>query len=341
MAPSWTDQRLQIMTRYLFTVLGIIYFNLVFEYTPSWLTLAEMNVFFVAYLGWITLVYLHARRKPYSPLRFRIAMWTDILGISLTVLNDPFIVPLTALVYIIIVLGNGMRYGMRCFSEALIGSFFAALITMTLRYAGSFSAMTPGGWFLNVFGGLILVYAYILMSRVDANRRNLEAISRSDPLTGLLNRGALMQAAETALEPLRSSEAETVVVMFADLDKFKAVNDTLGHAAGDRVLRAVARIIQQNMRSQDIAARYGGDEFVLLLHDTRIGDAEVVARRLQQNIDAWAQRNAVEVSVSIGLGEAPTHGTDLETLLHRVDEALYQSKLRHGTGGICHAACAA
>ncbi len=338
--PGWAEQRLQFLTRYLFTFLGILYFNFFFTYSNEWLTLAQMNIFFAAYVVWTSVLFLHARAHHHSTLRYRIAMWSDILALSLTVLNDPFLVPLTALVYIVIVLGNGMRYGMRCFSEALVGSFLAGMITLTLRHTGNLHELTAGVLFLNLFGGLILVYAFLLMRRVDASRQRLKQISQRDPLTGLLNRGALLDRADALFAHVHEN-AGTVVVMFADLDKFKAINDTCGHAAGDAVLRGVADVLRRGIREGDLASRYGGDEFVLLLRDLTLPEADAVARRIQSQLGEWAQRHELDVSVTIGIGTSPTHGKDLDSLLNCVDKALYQSKLSHGAGGICHASCAA
>ena len=84
-----------------------------------------------------------------------------------------------------------------------------------------------------------------------------------------------------------------------DLDKFKAVNDTYGHAAGDAVLQEFATILRECMRSSDIAARFGGDEFVLLLPNTLLEEAKAVAERLQGQTTAFAQRKKIDLSISI------------------------------------------
>jgi diguanylate cyclase (GGDEF)-like protein len=334
--PEWGDQRLQFITRYLFTFLGVVYFNFVFEYGSPWMNLAEMNAFLLGYAVWVTAVFIHARQRPFSPSRFRAAMWGDIFGVSVAVLNDPFVVPLSSMVYIVIVLGNGMRYGMRCFSEVLVASFLAAMFTLTIRYSAAFHSLSPGVLFLNIFGAIILVYAYVLMGRVEALRRRFEESSKIDPLTGLPNRAALLEAAEAMLGPARQGTGK-LTVMFADLDKFKVINDTLGHGEGDRVLRAVADILSKSVRRDDVVARYGGDEFVMLLGDVQLDEAEVVAQRLQAGINLWARQNGLDLSVTFGMGEAPAHGTDLATLLAIVDRALYQSKAEHGAGGLCRA----
>jgi diguanylate cyclase (GGDEF)-like protein len=129
-------------------------------------------------------------------------------------------------------------------------------------------------------------------------------------------------------------------MLFADLDKFKAVNDVLGHAAGDRVLKSFAEIVRKTIRSTDVAARFGGDEFVMLLEDTSLGEAEIVAVRIQKLVAEWANENGIDFSVSFGLGEAPTHGDSFPGLLEQVDRAMYYSKAKHTGGGLAYANCA-
>ncbi len=329
--PRWADQRVQFLTRYLFGILGIIYFNFVFgDETASRST---VNIVLGLYFIWLTMSFVHAYFKHDSIFRFRLAMWVDIVVVSIVVYFDPFVVPLNSMIYIVIVLGNGMRYGIRCFSEALLGSFLAAMIALSLRYSGSFHEISSGVIFLNIFGGIILVYAYILMRRVDASHRDVEHNSRLDPLTGLVNR-KIVQDAATAMIDDAERNGSVMTVLFADLDRFKQVNDSLGHNEGDRVLMEVANIIRGAVRDQDVAGRYGGDEFVLLLRDTPLHAAVPVAKRIQRELQEWAERNALEIGISIGLGEAPKHGNNFRTLMGRVDRALYRSKFSRDNEGI-------
>lgn len=331
--PAWADQVVQFLTRYVFVALGAVYFNYVFPYTSSWLTQVQLNLFFAIYAAWVTVMFVHAGRKPYSVGRFRAAMWVDVASVSVAVLHDPFAVPLSAMVYIVIALGNGMRYGMRAFSEALFASFMGCLAALTLRYTESLEQLTPGVLFLMLFAALILVYAYILMGRVDASRRSLERSSKMDPLTGLMHRGALLDVARPLFASARAGETQ-LVVMFADLDKFKGINDTHGHAQGDRVLCEVGRILRSGIREQDVAARYGGDEFVIVLKDASLDQAEHIAQRVQQALHYWAAEQGIDVSMTIGMGAAPAHGSEFMTLLNNVDQALYRSKQEHGPGGL-------
>jgi diguanylate cyclase (GGDEF)-like protein len=122
-------------------------------------------------------------------------------------------------------------------------------------------------------------------------------------------------------------------VLFADLDRFKAVNDIRGHHVGDRVLAEIARLIGQEVRASDVLARFGGDEFVLLLPETDALQAQQIARRLQDAVAQWAQQQAIDISLSVGLGHAPQHGQDLKSVLEHVDQEMYQNKARARSNG--------
>lgn len=93
-------------------------------------------------------------------------------------------------------------------------------------------------------------------------------------------------------------------------------------------------MVSESMRGSDVAARFGGDEFVMVLPDCALGDAIIVAQRLQNEVAEWARHAGITLSVSIGMGEAPRHGHDLDSVLERVDSAMYRGKLSFGKGGI-------
>ncbi|MDV3239868.1 MAG: GGDEF domain-containing protein [Gammaproteobacteria bacterium] len=330
--PGWPEQLVQFLTRYLFVALGVLFFNFTSGIAPTWMSAAQLNTAYALYFVSNTLLFWHASRNHVCPTRYRIAMWVDIVITAVSVLNDPYPIPPSLLVFIMVVLGNGMRYGMGLFREALIGCFAAAMLVLSLRYASGGNAISPGLVFLNLFGGIILVYAYILMGRIELSRAQLEYRSRIDTLTGLMNRRGLLETADQLFGELNRGHGR-LVVMFADLDKFKRINDTHGHAAGDAVLQRFSAILRQSIRGSDIAARLGGDEFVLILTDTTLEQAERVAQRIQEQVAVCAQTNNLEYSVTIGLGEAPQHGTSLSDILERVDRALYQAKA-YPSGGI-------
>lgn len=331
--PSWQEQKVQFLTRFIFLGLGIGFFNFTDGITPTLWSIEQLNTAYGIYFVIQALLFMHAARRHICPMRYHVAMWIDIAISSISVLNDPYPIPPSLLVYIMVVLGNGMRYGMRLFAESLIGCLSAAMAVLLLRYTLNGAEISPGLVFLNLFGGIILVYSYVLMGRIERSRNELEQSSNVDTLTGLLNRRALQNVASAMFQRLQCNP-QKFVLLFADLDKFKDVNDELGHAAGDLVLREFARIVRQSIREADVAARFGGDEFVIILDDTSLEHARVIAERIQQQVIHWSDENEIDFSVTFGLGEAPTHGDSFVHLLEQVDQALYHSKSTHTGGGL-------
>jgi diguanylate cyclase (GGDEF)-like protein len=171
------------------------------------------------------------------------------------------------------------------------------------------------------------------MHKIDHVKQELETKGKVDSLTSLLNRRALSEKADVLFKALERNN-KTLAVLFADLNKFKAINDRLGHRAGDQVLAQIAGLIANSVRKSDIAARYGGDEFVIVLPDSDLDKATVLARRLQENLRSWAQGNQFDLSMSIGIGEAPRHGHNLDAVLENVDKAMYRGKSPLAEDGI-------
>jgi len=129
--PSWQEQQVQFSTRYVFLILGFLFFNMVDGIQPSYWTLSQLNLAFAVYFVLNSLLYLHAAKFHIHPRRYHVAMWVDIVIVSICVLNDPYPIPPSLLVFIMVVLGNGMRYGMRLFAESMVGSFTATMVVLT------------------------------------------------------------------------------------------------------------------------------------------------------------------------------------------------------------------
>lgn len=329
----WEDQRTQFLTRFLFWVMYVAYFNLGDVAKEMGPDLLIVNLVAVAY-PLITLAYLvHAWQNNHSPFRWRLAMWTDLLMVSFAVLADGRIMSPTYLAYIMVILGNGMRYGLRLFAEAVIATFVLVSLIMLFRFTQYLPSVTVSTAIFLAFFGIIILYSYSLMTRIEKARWKLEKESNLDHLTGLLNRRGLYEKSNRLFRSL-DLERHEVAVLFADLDGFKAINDTLGHPAGDKVLREVARMAGEAMRSSDIAARFGGDEFLIVLPNCSLDNAMSVAGRLQRAVSEWADKAGITLSISIGLGQAPQHGRDLDSVLAQVDSAMYRGKLSFGKGGI-------
>ncbi|HEV8401384.1 MAG TPA: diguanylate cyclase [Gemmatimonadales bacterium] len=155
-----------------------------------------------------------------------------------------------------------------------------------------------------------------------------QKLSRTDDLTGLNNRRAFTELAKRALEQARRYGRPLALVMF-DIDHFKHVNDTYGHAAGDRVLQALAQAIRGAARDPDIAGRLGGEEFALLLPETSGPEAVTLAERLRRVVGGIGVPHdgaTISFTCSFGVAARQEDVAVLDTLLNRADEALYRAK---------------
>jgi diguanylate cyclase (GGDEF)-like protein len=180
-----------------------------------------------------------------------------------------------------------------------------------------FFAMTAAAFTLNK----------MLVATMRAERENNHR-AKHDALTGLLNREGLIEAVGNGLTAA-AGNGKPRALLFLDLDNFKGVNDTFGHAVGDRLLKAVANRLKCELSAADVAARIGGDEFVVLAEASNRDQALVRGQRLIGAIAATYPLGdgiAAAVGVSVGIAMAPDHGSDPEGLLVVADAALYEAK---------------
>jgi diguanylate cyclase (GGDEF)-like protein len=158
--------------------------------------------------------------------------------------------------------------------------------------------------------------------------KNLSHLAHHDALTGLANRVLFRQRLDGDLDRLRS-HGEPLTVLYLDLDGFKQVNDKLGHAAGDELLRIIAKRLQNSIRADDIPARLGGDEFAVLLRNpVSIELAEAVSQRIIASISAPValDRQEITIGTSIGIFMAKDPGVSRDEIMRSADKALYQAK---------------
>ena len=161
---------------------------------------------------------------------------------------------------------------------------------------------------------------------VRLSRAEIDAIT--DSLTGLYNHRYLHERLSEELHRARELQ-RPLSVLFCDLDHFKGYNDSNGHSAGDAVLREVAHVIEQSVRNIDVAGRYGGEEFVVLLVETERETALAVAERIRERIRAAGfTANGVPLTVSIGVAGYPDDADRREDLLNKADWAMYLAKRR-------------
>ncbi|NRT55095.1 diguanylate cyclase domain-containing protein [Sphaerotilus uruguayifluvii] len=166
------------------------------------------------------------------------------------------------------------------------------------------------------------------ITEMRRSEERIRFLAFHDALTGLPNRALLLERLERALAGARRL-GERIGLMFIDLDRFKPINDTLGHAVGDALLVQVARRLREQLRQHDTAARMGGDEFVVLLE--RVNDPAALGRLAERLKGAIGQPmevcgHALQVGASIGLACFPDDGQDAVTLMHHADASMYAVK---------------
>ncbi len=155
-----------------------------------------------------------------------------------------------------------------------------------------------------------------------------ERLARYDQMTGLENRGAFQERLQAEVAAVTGRDDEQLAVLWIDLDKFKEINDSLGHPTGDKVLCQMSRQLTSIVDGRGCVARFGGDEFVLLARGRKDGFAEDLAREVMRGLTVPMSIEGVSIQVtgSIGVAVAPRDGTDADTLLQHADMALYHAK---------------
>ncbi len=158
----------------------------------------------------------------------------------------------------------------------------------------------------------------------------LHLISITDSLTGLYNRKHLMETLDKEVSRSRRHQ-HIFSLLIIDIDHFKEYNDTYGHLAGDEVLRRLAAVFKESIRSCDYAARYGGEEFIFVLPETGAEDGAQAAERIRRRVaeeQVGSDDKPIVVTVSVGVASYPIDGTDPESIIRKADGALYKAKER-------------
>jgi diguanylate cyclase (GGDEF)-like protein len=216
----------------------------------------------------------------------------------------------------------------------LISAGFHAASVVDIA-AGNFmegAAPAPGTWFgLIYFEGLLYVVGtavFMVLLVKERGERQIVLASRKDSLTGIANRGALIESGERLLRRCQQEGTSFSLVMF-DLDRFKRINDTYGHAAGDAVLRSFVETTQSILRPTDLFGRYGGEEFVVVLPRATIEAAYVIADRIRNAFMTSSTAVAgaeVKCTVSGGVADAGSSANSLEEIIRIADNCLYRAK---------------
>lgn len=170
---------------------------------------------------------------------------------------------------------------------------------------------------------------YDLLNEItNLKQKHLFSLAHFDQLTGLPNRTLLLDRMHQIIS-VSNRASRALSLLFIDLDGFKPVNDTYGHATGDRLLKEVAKRLQTCLREGDTASRMGGDEFVVILAESDLDRAVLVANRILESLRVpykLGKKTISSISASIGIAEYPEHADDIDGLLTAADNAMYMAK---------------
>ncbi len=245
----------------------------------------------------------------FVPIRFYLAFWVALYGVVITLLT---------------------RYWMGSSRANLIGLFFLLILPFLIGAATTrrFAVLQRKQFALSAQTAKINRELEGEIKRRLKLEAILKELAATDPLTGLYNRREYEMLFTRELERARRKNAPWSLAIL-DLDHFKAVNDRYGHAVGDEVLRRVAKICREHLRSIDIIGRLGGEEFIILLPDTAIDEAFTVGTRLLKALAAAemeAGQDKIKITATIGISQLLPGDPDINAVIGRADAALYRGK---------------
>lgn len=264
------------------------------------------------------------------------ALWFSLLNLS----NSPDVPIYLYASLVFIVLAN------LCVQIRFKAAVFISLCISLILLIGVYFAVSGNIHQLQLF---ILIYSPVLLfslyinwnstqksrivflhSKLDQlNREALNIMAHTDVLTGLNNRRQFIQLANYHIHH-QSKPLQPLSLLIFDVDKFKNINDQFGHYIGDHVLQQIAETCRHTLRSQDIIARFGGEEFIILLPQTHLRQAQDIAERLRRAIaDDYLELDTLQklkFTVSIGVAEFGQKNRDLQSVIRMADQALYQAK---------------
>lgn len=294
--------------------------------------------FAVVWLQWV-------RKRPGIYVWRRLAtMITDFAMITYAMHSIGVLGPAIYPLYLWVIVGNGMRFGPRyLFAATLLGvAGFASVVFLDpqwqlLRSIGI--SLLFAMVILSAFYLVLIRRLHLLNQRLDRALRKSEYMATHDALTGLANRHSFMTQVNDAILRVKRYGGG-FGILFIDLDGFKAINDRRGHEAGDQILIEVAKRLTNLTRQSDLIGRWGGDEFVMLLH--MMSDAENSKDFAQKTVEDLARQYPVDntweqLSASVGICIYAGQKDLADELIRKADAAMYQAKKGGKNGYACHA----
>lgn len=303
---------------------------------PNWVWMLILMGGFV----WPHLAYLHSSRAKKSGRAEKINLMIDAALSSFALYAIGFSIVPSAIGITLPAMNNLSVGGARLLAKggiAILAGLVVGAVSLPFEFRPASSLLVQSATMLLVVLYLT-VFAWTMWrmaNDLQESRDALHKLSQTDALSGLKNRGAFESALSERFSALRSGHAKArTALLFLDLDHFKQINDESGHAAGDGVLRAMGSALNAEIRETDIAARYGGDEFAVLLDQADEAGAHVFLDRVKNRIRATAlfENSTVPLTWSTGVSMFDASISSPDAWLAQADAALYEVKQRERGG---------
>jgi diguanylate cyclase (GGDEF)-like protein len=322
-------------------ILGIVFICAVIFFKQALYTLSGKILYEAVLLLILAAVslfhYIFLLRRPasFQVSRRVLLLFLDLLTLTFTIAAFDHYGLFWFPLYIILIMQNGLYFGIRYFYTGLIfASLFWILLLLYSPYWQAHSDIVATFAFTTFLIPLFyLNYIIEAYQEKDALSKELSVVAKDayhDSLTGLSNRISYEEALKTAFKT-----KQFFTLFFIDLNKFKAINDTYGHHAGDEVLKEVARRLQKQMDEEDFLARLGGDEFAIISRKKKVFLAKFI-QKIEKNVigDHMIDGHKVRIELSIGISMYPDDATSSKLLEKYADAAMYTAK---NSKGIHHA----
>ncbi len=283
-------------------------------------------------LVWPHLAYQLSSRSPYPYQAERRNIIGDSLCGGFWAAAMQFNPIATVTVLSMMTMNNVAAGGSKLFLQGALAQIVGVLIAWLVFGVSFTTTATPiQVWAclpsLTLYPLAVGIVCYRLAFKLAEHKRTLSALSRTDSLTGLLNHGAWKDLLQVKFQQCRQNQVASVIALI-DIDHFKAINDTYGHIVGDTVLRQLSIELRRTLRESDLAGRYGGDEFCVILPNMALHQAREVMERLREVLHDYRHPQVPElrVNLSIGLSAYQAAFSDAVTWLNDADKALYAAK---------------